>query len=233
MTNEISRRTTEHLFFAGIALLLIGYVLLGFWPSYFSAGLAFASLPSWLVHVHAVLFVGWVALFGVQIGLVAGSRVAVHRKLGSIMGWWAAAMVVIGPATVVMALRRPNSGLSARAFAGDLAQTIAFVILITAGVAQRRLSLEHKRLMTLATASIIGPAIARWPFDFIKHAPPIGLMLFYLLPPMLLLVYDLAILRRVHRATWLGLGLMMLVLTSFGLPAWHGWLSFTSWIKQI
>jgi hypothetical protein len=227
----ISRRITEHLFFSCIALLLTGYMLIGFWRRYISAGFVLAPLPSWLVHVHAFLFVGWIALFSVQIGLIASNHVVSHRRLGALMGWWAAAMAVIGPATVVMGVRRPNSGLGPSELAGDLAQTIAFVVLVSAGLAQRRNAPEHKRLMTLATAAIIGPALARWPFDFIQNGPPIALVLFYLLQPTLLVGYDLLTLRSVNRATWFGLCMMLFVLMSFLiLPSSKGWLSFTSWV---
>lgn len=232
MTGAVSHRSTDHWFFGGISLLLMGYVLLGFWPSYIAAGFVLAPLPSLLAHIHAILFVGWIALFGVQVSLISASRVAVHRRLGTVMGWWAAAMAVVAPATVVMAVRRPHSALGASVLAGDLAQTVAFVILIAAGLTRRRAALDHKRLMTLASAAIIGPAIARWPFEFIDNEPPIGLVLFYLLPTLLLIAYDLATLRRVHRATWLGFGVMLLVLACFvGLPAWHGWLAFANWVK--
>ena len=147
------------------------------------------------------------------------------------MGWWAVAMVIIGPTTVVMGLRRPNSGLGASELAGDLAQAIAFVILIGVGLVRRRNSPEHKRLMTLATAAIIGPALARWPFDFIQKGPPVALVLIYLLPPTLLIAYDLATLHRVNRATWFGLGMMLLVLISFlVLPASQRWQNITNWI---
>ena len=61
------RRRTEHVFFFGMASLLAVYVLLGFWKSYLGAGLMLAPLPSFLVHVHAILFVGWIALLLGQI----------------------------------------------------------------------------------------------------------------------------------------------------------------------
>lgn len=234
MTRVISRRRTEHLFFSGVALMLIGYVVLGFWRSYLAAGLMMAPLPSLLVHIHAILFVGWIALFMAQNVLIRAGNVATHRRLGAIMGWWAAAIVLIGPATVVMAVRRPASGVGTSAFAGDLAQTIVFAILIGSGLVHRRNGPVHKRLMTLATAAIMGPAIIRWPFDFIQNEPPIGILFFYLLPPLLLVAYDLATRRRVQKVTWLGLGLMAGVLAVFLLlPAWSGWLAFTHWVQRV
>jgi hypothetical protein len=45
--------------------------------------------------------------------------------------------------------------------------------------------------------------------------------------------YDLRMLHRVHRATWFGLGLMLLVLVSFiALPALPVWQAFTLWVRN-
>lgn len=231
MASILSRRRSEHMMFSGIAILLIGYALLGFWQSYFVAGLVLAPLPSLLVHVHAVLFVGWITLFFVQTALIASNNHKIHRRLGLVMGWWAVAIILIGPATVIMAVRRQAVG--AGPFAGDLAQTLAFAILCAAGLSRRREGPTHKRLMTLASAAIIGPAIIRWPFEFILREPPVGVLFFYLLPALLLIGYDLATLRRVHCATWLGFGLLAAVLISFiALPAWPGWITFFHWVQR-
>jgi hypothetical protein len=231
MATITSSRRTDRYFFPFIWLVLALYALLGFWHSYFGPGLVLAPLPSLLVHIHAILFVGWTVFFGIQIGLIESLRVATHRKLGALMAYWAAAMVVVGPATVVMAVRRPESGIGASILGGDLAMTIAFTILISAGLAARKDAPAHKRLMTLASAVIMGPALARWPFAFIQSDPPIGLDFLAMLPTLLLVTYDIATLRRVHRVTWLGLGLILMIAASFPLlPAWGVWQRFTTWI---
>ena len=232
MASMTARRRTDHLLFSGIALLLGGYMLLGFWHSYVGAGLALAPLPSLLVHIHAVLFVGWIALVIAQTSLVSTGNIALHRRLGKMMAGWAVALVLIGPATAIMAARRQGSGVGAAPLAGDFVATIAFAILIRAGFRQRRDAPAHKRLMVLASAAIIGPAIVRWPFAFIGKGP-IGVSFFYLLPPLLLVAYDLATRGRVHRATWLGLGLIAAILVSFSaLPALPAWQALTRWIQH-
>ena len=232
MPSIVLRRRKENVFFSSIAILLIGYVLLGFWPSYFAQGMFLAPLPSLLVQVHAFVFLGWIILFSTQIVLIGRGRSAVHRRLGQVMIWWAGAIAIVGPATTIMAVRRGAVGPGP--FAGDLAQSLVFVILITTGFARRQNAPEHKRLMMLATATIVGPAIVRWPFDFILHEPPFGILFFYLLPPLLLVTYDLSSMRRIHRATWFGLGLMVLVLISFvALPSWSVWQAITASIRQV
>lgn len=231
MASVTVRKRGENLFFNAIALLLFGYVLLGFWPSYFAAGLVLAPLPSLLVQVHAVLFVGWVILFALQIVFVGSGKMPLHRRAGKLLAWWALAIALVGPATVTMAVRRGAVGPAP--FAGDIVQSFAFAILIATGLSRRRFPAEHKRLMTLATAAITGPAIVRWPFGFLQQSPPLGIMFFYLLPALLLMGYDLAVLHRVHRATWSGLSSMVLVLVSFiALPALPVWQAFTHWVRH-
>ena len=231
MATVADGKRADSLFFGGIAALLIGYVLLGFWPSYFAVGLILTPLPSLLVHVHALLFVGWIVMFAVQVWLVGSARTPTHRRIGQLMAWWALAIAVVGPATVIMAVRRGAVGPGP--FAGDLAQSLVFAVLIASGISRRRYPAEHKRLMMLATAAIMGPAIIRWPFGMLEQSPPIGVLFFYLLPSLLLLGYDLWALHRVHRATWFGLGLMVLALISFiALPALPAWQAFTLWVRH-
>ena len=58
MPSIVLRKRKEHVFFSSIAFLLVGYVLLGFWQSYFAQGMFLAPLPSLLVQVHAFIFLG-------------------------------------------------------------------------------------------------------------------------------------------------------------------------------
>ena len=67
---------------AGISLQL------GMGRSSFSAPL--------LVHVHAVVFMGWITLYLLQNFFVATGRMTLHRRLGWIGAGWIVAMLVLG-----------------------------------------------------------------------------------------------------------------------------------------
>lgn len=111
--------------------------------------------------------------------------------------------------------------------------TIVFATLVGVGLAERCNATAHKRQMTLATASIIGPAPARWPFAAFHSGPPIAITGLYLLPPVVLVGYDLVERRRVHWATWLGFVMMLAILAAFsGGVASPGWLAFIRWVQQ-
>jgi hypothetical protein len=52
-----------------------------------------------IVHVHALLFVGWLALLTTQLLLVRRHRLDLHRRLGMAGAWLIAPMVVVALAT--------------------------------------------------------------------------------------------------------------------------------------
>ncbi len=148
-------------------------VLIGFAPTYylrayFEAPVTISGSASLtpLTHVHAVLFTGWVLLFIVQTALVAGRRVALHRRLGIAGVVLAAAMVVVGVRTAIASAGRGAAppGIDPLAFmAIPLFDMVLFAGFVTTAVAWRRDRDAHKRLMLLAYVSIIAAATARAP----------------------------------------------------------------------
>ena len=197
----------ERIFFCVVAVVVTATVLLGFAKTYFLAGVFAAKLPSALVHIHGALFTGWIALLATQIILISTGRVRWHMRLGTVGMFLAPLMVIIGFATLFAAIRRPT-GL--RVLPPPLQHNITVIDTLTlcifAGLTlwaflARHDSPTHKRLMLLATITILGPAVARWPFAFVNALGPFGI-----LPPLdsflaLLVFYDLWTRRSLHRAT--------------------------------
>jgi hypothetical protein len=96
---------------------------------------------------------------------------------------------------------------------GDFGSLIAFAVFLSAGLMFRRRPEFHKRLMFLASVSIVGPALGRimlWPLFAGIHglSLPTGGMIFFLGG---LVIYDLATTKRVHPATILGGAFRLLV----------------------
>jgi hypothetical protein len=86
----------EHLFFSGMALVILVFVFVGFAPTYYLAGVFRAPLPNLLVHVHGAAFSLWILLLIAQTSLVAVGRVDLHRRLGLFGFGLACLMVVLG-----------------------------------------------------------------------------------------------------------------------------------------
>jgi FtsH-binding integral membrane protein len=196
---------TDRLFFTGMALASALALFLGFLPSYFHRS---AELPSItpLYQLHGALFTAWVALLVVQTALVAGHRTDIHRILGVAGVVLAAVVFVVGVVVSVETLRRnggPPGGDPRKFFAIPLGDIIVFGALVSAAVVQRQRSQAHKRLMMLATISLLTAAIARFLGQVGMGGAPnlfYGTDVFVLV----LVLYDLASRGRVQPATLWG-----------------------------
>ena len=157
------RDKSDRLFFSGMALASALMLFLGFLPSYFHRS---AELPALtlLYQLHGAVFTAWVALLVAQTALVAGRRTDIHRTLGVAGAVLAALMFVVGVAVSVETLRRNGGppGDPRKFFAIPIGDIIVFGGLVTAAVVQRRQPETHKRLMLLATISLLTAASARF-----------------------------------------------------------------------
>jgi hypothetical protein len=103
------------------------------------------------------LFTAWIALLVAQTALVAGRRTDSHRTVGVAGAVLAAVVFIVGVTVSVETLRRNSPpGIDARFFfAIPLGDIIVFGALVTAAIVQRRWAETHKRLMLLATISLL------------------------------------------------------------------------------
>lgn len=211
-------------------------VFAGFSATFYLRAKALPALSPLLV-VHGTLFTGWILIFVTQTSLIAAQHVNLHRRVGIGAALLAAAMVAIGVAAAVDALRRgatPLPGIDPRMFfAIPIGNMVVFPILLGAGLLNRANSQTHKRLMLLATISILEAAIARWPIPLLQHNAPLS---FFGVTDLFLVVaiaYDLFSRRRVHPAYLWGSLLIIasqpLRLMISGTPAW---LAFADWLQR-
>lgn len=116
------------------------------------------------VHVHAVLFMGWVAIYVLQNGLIAIDRIDLHRRLGWLATVWASAMVVSGIfVTVVMARNGtvPFFFQPLQFLVFDPVAVLTFAGLTAAAVTLRRRTEWHRRLHFCGMAMLLAPAFGR------------------------------------------------------------------------
>jgi hypothetical protein len=219
-------RKTDRLFFLGMALALALTLFLGFLPSYFYRSADIPALTP-LYQLHGALFTAWVALLVTQAALVTGGRTDIHRILGIAGAVLAAVVFIVGIAVSVETLRRnggPPGGDPGKFFAIPIGDIIVFGALVSAAVAQRRHSEAHKRLMLLATISLLTAAVARFLRQVGMGGAPnlfFGTDVFVLV----LVLYDLASRGRIHPATLWGGALVvgfkrLLFYVLSSTPAW-------------
>ena len=195
-------------------------VFIGFAPTYFlRASYQPTSLPTYL-HVHGFLFTTWIALFIAQTTLVAARRTNVHRRLGWAMTSLAVVMIVVGTTAGIWSMRRQvEAGFAQQAQAfltTPLFSMVAFAGFVTAAIAMRRDSQTHKRLMLLATISILDAAVARLPLEFLRtsnwnYLPTTDIFL------AAAIFYDLASRHTVHRAYVWG-GVLLVIEQALRIP---------------
>lgn len=211
--------------YVGMSLVIAVVVLVGFAPTYYLRPAASPEPLPLHIHVHGLLFTVWIGLLVVQATLVALGRTAWHRRLGWAGAALAVLMVVAGTyAGIQTARREAGFGLAdeAEAFLTiPLFSMAAFAVLVAAAVSTRARHETHKRLMLLATISLLDAPIARWP------GAPGAVAVFVLVDLFVVagMLHDLRFRRRIHPAYLWG-GAFVLVSQVLRDPvghldAWH------------
>lgn len=224
-------RRVEHLFFSGMALLILATVFVGFAKTYYLAGMVRAPLPNILIHMHGAAFTCWLLLLITQTSLVSAGRVDIHRKLGIAGFCLACLMVVLGTsaATNMLARGDPPFADPKAFYAVTLLDMALFATMVFFAFRSRHEPSTHKRLILLASIGLLDAAFCRWPFAIFRANVPMTFLFLYIFI-VLLVAYDLLSMRRVHRATLRG-GLFVIFMHQISLPlgktaAWH---VFATW----
>jgi hypothetical protein len=236
MTMAATRRiglTTDRKFYTAMAVVMAAIVFAGFAPTYYLKQQFGAPQLDFVVHAHGLVFSTWIALFFTQTVLIASGRTDLHRKLGIVGAILAALMIVLGVLAAIHAIRTNHTppGIDPRSFLVlPLFDIVIFAILVGSGVALRRQSETHKRLMLLATICMLDAAIARMP-GFLDLGPPA----FFAVQDLLVLagpVYDYISRRRIHPAyIWGGLLIILSQPIRLVVSMTPLWLTFGDWIK--
>lgn len=152
-------------FYLLLALALVAFVVVGFAPSYYLRILTDPPRLTTLMHVHATVFTVWLALFLVQVGLVAAHRVDLHRRLGIASAVFASIVVIVGMLAVFQTAISNHvspSGLAPPQFSIiPLTSISLFAVFIALGIVYRRRPELHRRFMILGFVASISPASAR------------------------------------------------------------------------
>lgn len=225
-------RSAPPRFFGLMALFCVVIVFVGFAPSFYLRPLSDRPPLSLTVQLHGLAFTLWIVLFLAQSWLVRHRRVDLHRILGT-----AGAVLAVVMVYMAMAVAIPNArefvatghrplGFSPEQFlflqVGDMLQ---FAILVLLAVILRRRPEAHKRLMLLATLSIIAPAIGRMPLaPVVKFAVPIVAVLGCM-------TFDLVRQRRIHPAfLWGGVAFIVATPLRVAVGATPTWAKIAHWI---
>jgi len=229
---RVSPAASDHKFYTGMAIAMLLIALVGFSRTYFlglisgHATTITGRVPNGTVHLHAFLFTSWLVLFILQTSLIATHRVKVHRKLGYFGVALAAAMIVVGVQLAVEAARLgavPPGNNPWNFIAIPFGDITTFAGFFLAAVLWRNDKDKHKRLMILASATLMSAPLVRWP-GVLSVGPLLSYVL-TLLFPIVAAVYDRRSRGRVHPVYWWGMALIALGVAVrvvlLGSPAWR------------
>lgn len=198
-------------FFARMAIAMALIVVAGFSTQLLMGRSSFGAPLR--VHVHAVLFMGWVAIFVLQSQLATRGPIALHRVLGWLAVGWIAAMLVAAMVVIVAMARGgtvPFFFLPQHFLLADPLTLLGFIALTGGAIALRRQTDWHTRLHMGGMAILTGPAFGRllpmplltpWAFEAAGAASA------------MLIGFGMLRDRRrtgaIHRAWWIGLATLV------------------------
>jgi hypothetical protein len=206
-------RRARSRFYVGVSLLVVAIVLAGFAPAFF--GIAVLGQPRpWIIHVHAAVYLGWLALLVCQTVLAARGKIAQHRRLGSVGIAYGGLVWILGMTVSFVA-----PALHVRAGEWDMDRAATFLTLplgdmvlfggfFGAAVWFRHKPEIHKRLVLLAFVAIMFAGAFRLSY---VASTPVQLLIWYL-PVLVAMAYDRYKLGRVHPVYWIGVAIMAVAL---------------------
>jgi hypothetical protein len=209
------RPLSERRFFTWMAVAMAATTFAGFAHSYYLVAFHDAPTPVLTpsVHLHGALSTAWVLLLIAQARLVAHGRRDIHKLLGMVGVAIGAAIVFIGIFVAINSERRVHTAANADTLADPYVFLIfpfvsvgMFALFATLGVMKRNRPDAHKRLMLLATANMIVPALARIVTQTTDGAVPgvIGAVALLNVFLIAMVTHDLSTRGRLHPVTLWG-----------------------------
>lgn len=230
MTRHISVMPLYIVLSAVMALMAI----VGFWPTYYGPVARRTLVQPTLIHLHAIVFTGWLAVFAAQAVFAATGRLRWHIRFGRIGAVYGVGLIMLGLTTgVLRAAALPRGGPAEGLLYVISVDMLIFASFFGAAVRFRRRPEVHKKLMTVAATGLLVAASARLWF---LPAPPLGLFVMFVLwssPVLLAAAFDWRHSRRVHPVYLLGLAAFAIRVWSEPLALTSQWAAVTNVVLRI
>lgn len=149
-------------FFLIMALVMAAIIVAGFSLN-LAMGRSTFAVPVY-VHIHALIFMGWLALYLAQHYTAATRQWGMHRRLGKLAYVWVPAMVVAGCTVMIMVVQRTGAPFffaQNEFLVSNLMSLLAFAGLTLWALRRQRYTGWHRRLMLVAMSIMTGPGLGR------------------------------------------------------------------------
>ena len=213
--------------------LIMLMAVIGFWPTYLQPLITGVSEARQVIHFHATVYFGWLALFVSQAWLAASGRLALHMKVGRIGMIYGTAMILVG-------LLVTFSQFGDRVVAGEFQQAqsrllypftdmLFFPAFFGAAVAYRRKPEIHKRWMIVASTYLLVAAVLRMPIVGSPRSQAIFIGL-WITPIVLAMAHDYVRQRLIHPVYLIGIAALAASGYRDGIRETGMWRVFTEWL---
>lgn len=211
----MSNNATGERFYFLMGLILIAFLIAGFTPFIYNRISQEGEISLTLV-LHGIVYLSWYCLFVFQASLIAHRKIALHIKLGKASLYLAGAILITGFLMMKNAFDQGSTGgtpFTAEHFILlPVMDLILFSIGYTLAYRNRKTASSHKHYMLITSILIMDPATARLAMTL--GFMPLGI-LFHFGFMIALVIYDKKHNGKIHKATLIGLSLLIARYFSF------------------
>lgn len=180
-------------FYVGFSIWSSILVIIGFWPRYFGL-LASGNLETQvIIHLHAVIFSGWIILFFLQAYWILKRNANTHKRLGKFGIYYGILVMITGLVTSLIRGNFHNEmGNDPAAFFSQVVgirDIIVFGFLFYLAIHYRNKPQIHRIWILGASSYLLVPAVSR-ANGFLFEGNNITLYFIWLLPVVIALVLD-------------------------------------------
>ncbi len=157
-----SAEKASNRFWLASAAAMVLVILAGFSLQFLAGRSSLAARP--LVHIHGILFMGWVAIFAVQAWAATSGPITLHRRVGRLAMLWLPLLAIMGTWITIDVVQRgitPFFFQPQHFLIGNPLSLLVFLCLVGAALMLRRRTDWHMRLQISAMAALLGPGFGR------------------------------------------------------------------------
>lgn len=233
ISDHSPKATDETVFFRNMAWVMSLIIIAGFSLNLVMGRSSFDAPIAY--HLHAVIFMIWVALYLAQhISIAAGNR-TLHISLGRLAYIWVPAMMIMGSVVLIVVTRRTGGPFFfnvSEFLISNIALLWTFGGIAWWALRVRRHSGWHRRLMLCGMAILAGPGVGRLvPMPLLIPYAWTSVIVLTWMFPLVGMIHDKRRNGHVHPAYWWGLGIYAAVFAlSMALAYSPAGYTFTEWV---
>ena len=214
--------------YMALSILIALIAVVGFWPTYFGPLVLGTLVQPLLIHIHAIIFSGWLLVFFLQAYFAATKRIRLHLAVGQVGIWYGVVLIIVGLTTGVIRASASPPGRAESLLLAIIEDMLMFAGFFALAIWYRKKPKVHRPAMVLAATSLLVAAVAR--MTFLPPSIPIRLTI-WSLPVLIAMAIEFRERRAVHPIYLLGLAVF--VVRRYNPPiiaATEEWGSFAHWV---